>query len=191
MSAPGPARAAADTRSDWETPAALFDELNREFRFTLDAAATFETRKCRRYLTVEEDALTADVFDEVVWCNPPYGRGIADWCEAFARWSFNGCTVVALLPANTDTEWFHAVWAWAFELRLLRGRVSFVGTRSANTGGSMVAVYLPQPPYVPDEIRDEPRGRWNVTPVFHYPPRVILWDWKRMPGVRAALEGVS
>ena len=175
MSAPGPTRAAKKTRDDWETPPALFDALNREFRFTLDAAANADNRKCERYLTEEEDALEVDIFDQVVWCNPPYGRGLKEWVVAFADWSLAGSTVVALLPANTDTEWFKIVWFWSHEIRFLAGRVNFVGSSSGNTGGSMVVVFRPQPP----QIRLVSKGESAGFVVSNYvPPRVSLWDWR-------------
>lgn len=60
MAAQGPIRAAASTRDDWETPWPLFNELNREFRFTLDAAAACHNRKCARYLTEAENAVGAN-----------------------------------------------------------------------------------------------------------------------------------
>lgn len=68
-----------DARYDWRTPRVLFDLLDREFAFTLDGAADDYNHLCRRYLTVEEDALQADWMDERVFVNPPYGRGIARW----------------------------------------------------------------------------------------------------------------
>lgn len=173
MSAAGPVRSAVRTRSDWETPPELFGALDREFRFTLDAAATHETRKCERYLTPDEDALKAHIFDQVVWCNPPYGRGLEDWCASFAMWALNGCTVVALLPANTDTEWFRMVWFWSHEIRLLYRRVNFVGSSGGNTGGSLVAVYRPSP------LRMLPgEGEPRFSASNFNPPRVTLWDWR-------------
>lgn len=174
MSAPGNVRAAKDTRSDWETPWPLFRALDREFRFTLDAAATAENRKCERYLTAEEDALKADIFDQVVWCNPPYGRGLKNWTQAFARWSMNGCTVAALLPANTDTAWFRSVWYWAHEIRLMSGRVNFTGSSSGNTGGNLIAVYRPQ---VPPVVRRDAAGKVVAFENFEA-PRITLWDWR-------------
>lgn len=56
MSAAGPARRAAVTRDDWETPPDLFERLNAEFEFTLDAAANAENRKCVRYWDGEAKA---------------------------------------------------------------------------------------------------------------------------------------
>lgn len=163
-------------RDDWETPQGLFDELNREFRFTLDAAASFETRKCERYLTEEEDALKADIFDQVVWCNPPYGKGLLGWVGAFVTWSLNGCTVVTLLPASTDTEWFEAAYHWADEMRLLTGRVQFVGTTSSNPGGSAVFVFRPHPPRIVYAESAATEGKITVGPFD--PPRVKLWRWR-------------
>lgn len=162
MSAPGNVRRASDSRDDWETPPELFNKLNAEFRFTLDAAASPENRKCERYLTADEDALHAPVFDHVVWCNPPYGKGLSEWVRAFERWQGNGCTVVALLPAATDTGWFGYVWQAADEVRFLSGRVQFIGSTSSNPSGSIVAVYRPRAePFTPQAA-----------------PRCILWDWR-------------
>lgn len=163
MAAPGNVRRAASSKTDWETPPALFDLLDSEFRFTLDAAANDANHKCTRYLTEEEDALEADVFDEVVFCNPPYGTGLDEWVRAFGRWALNGCHVVALLPANTDTRWFADVFRNADEIRFLHKRVQFVGGGNSNTGGSVIAVYRPRP-----LMRDR----------IHSGPAVGLWDWR-------------
>ena len=174
MSAPGPQRASGGGQTTWETPPALFDQLDYEFRFTLDAAASESNRKCERYITKEEDALRADISQEIVWCNPPYGRGLKKWCTAFAAWSIKGSTVVALLPDATDTEWFARVWFWAHEIRLLTGRVNFVGSRGGNTSGSIIAIYRPQPlVFLPARPGDPEVIVRNVVP-----PRVSLWDWR-------------
>ena len=63
---------------EWETPQALFDQLNEEFRFTLDPCATAENAKCRKYYTKEQDGLLQDWTGETVYCNPPYGRQMAN-----------------------------------------------------------------------------------------------------------------
>jgi len=64
---------------EWATPQDFFDALNDEFHFTLDVCATPENAKCDRYFTREQDGLSQDWSGETVWCNPPYGRKIADW----------------------------------------------------------------------------------------------------------------
>ena len=57
--------------NEWETPKELFDKLNNEFKFTLDAAASDQNHKCERYFTIEEDGLKQNWAGERVWCNPP------------------------------------------------------------------------------------------------------------------------
>lgn len=189
MSAPGPQRAVGG-RQDWATPWPLFRLLDREFRFEIDAAASFENRKCERYLTEEEDALQADLFDRVVFCNPPYARALP-WVSAFVRWSLNGCTVVALMPSCTDTEWFRMAWWWAHEVRFLTPRVNFEGSKSGNTQGSVVFVFRPQPPLVVGGV-----GKGNVlvpveTPPVQGPiaPQVSVWNWRAQIEHESAIGG--
>ncbi len=141
MSAPGSVRRAATTRTDWETPAEVFDALNREFRFTLDAAASDTNHKCERYLTVEEDGLKSDWLDNVVWINPPYGAGLVRWVAKAYEASRRGATVVALLPSSVDTKWFRSAFHTADEIRIVYGRIQFVGTTSSNPHGSIVCVW--------------------------------------------------
>jgi phage N-6-adenine-methyltransferase len=155
VSASGPIRAAKDSRTDWQTPPDLFNLLDREFHFTIDAAASSENHLCKRYLTKEQDALHTELRGEIVFCNPPYGRGLEDWVGAFWKWRGTGSTVVALLPAATDTSWFHLLCKGASEIRLLTGRVAFVsptGKQSTNTSESVVAVYRPRSPQVQPSI---------------------------------------
>ena len=89
---------------EWGTPQALFDELDREFHFTLDPCSTHENAKCRKHYTKEEDGLLQDWTGERVFCNPPYGRHIGDWVK---KAHDSDCLTVMLLPARTDTKWFH------------------------------------------------------------------------------------
>ena len=112
----------------WETPQSLFDVLNKEFNFDLDAAASQEnTLVPAQYLTKETDSLVQDWshIASSVWLNPPYGRGVSRWVEKAYRESLQGCTVVVLIFARTDTRWWQR-WAMkAAEVRLLEGRVHF------------------------------------------------------------------
>ena len=76
---------------EWETPQALFDQLNEEFRFTLDPCATAENAKCRKYYTKEQDGLLQDWTGETVYCNPPYGRQMGRWIEkCYEHWLSGG-----------------------------------------------------------------------------------------------------
>ena len=89
------------TKSEWTTPAALFDSLDRLFGFTLDACATPENAKCSRFYTREQDGLSQP-WDGIVWCNPPY-RGLGKWVRKAFEESQNGATVV-LLAASVHVE---------------------------------------------------------------------------------------
>jgi site-specific DNA-methyltransferase (adenine-specific) len=66
---------------EWSTPQDFFDELDKEFNFTLDPCATKENSKCRKFYTKEDDGLKQDWDNERVFCNPPYGREIGDWVK--------------------------------------------------------------------------------------------------------------
>ena len=70
---------------EWATPQAFYDELDREFHFTLDPASTHENAKCAKHYTAEENGLTQDWTGETVFCNPPYGRELPRWVEKCAK----------------------------------------------------------------------------------------------------------
>lgn len=111
---------------EWGTPQTFFDQLDREFDFTLDACATPQNAKCVRFFTKRENGL-AHPWPGVVWMNPPYGREIALWIEKAYREAQMGAVVVALVPARTDTRWWHDYVMRAAEVRLVRGRMNFDG----------------------------------------------------------------
>lgn len=115
----------------WETPQNLFDELNQEFNFTLDVCATPENAKCENYYTKEQDGLSMPWIG-TVWCNPPYGRQIGSWVRRALLASTAGATVVMLLPARTDTRWFHdyIYKRENVEVRFIRGRLKFGGAKT-------------------------------------------------------------
>jgi site-specific DNA-methyltransferase (adenine-specific) len=69
----------------WATPQKLFDELNKEFNFTLDPCAIPENAKCEKFYTPEDDGLSKDWSNETVFCNPPYGREIGKWVKKCAE----------------------------------------------------------------------------------------------------------
>lgn len=83
--------------NEWATPQAVFDELNKEFNFTLDPAATSENAKCQRFFTKEQDGLKQDWSGETVFCNPPYGREIGKWVESVIT---NTSSIISLLSCS-------------------------------------------------------------------------------------------
>ena len=116
------AAALTSNREDWETPQKLFDELDKVHHFTLDPCATPENTKCKKYYTKEDDGLSKSWQGEKVFCNPPYGRNIKDWVKKCAE---EDCDVVMLIPARTDTSYFHDYIYGKAEITFLRGRLKF------------------------------------------------------------------
>ena len=111
---------------EYETPDYIFKPLNEEFNFTLDVAATPENTKCNKYFTMKDDGLNKKWFG-VCWMNPPFGRIMQKWVRK-AHYEYKaGITVVALLPARTNTKWWHECIQDIAEVRFLRGEVKFKG----------------------------------------------------------------
>lgn len=113
---------------EWRTPQDLYDHLNAEFRFTLDPCCTHESAKCEKHYTIAEDGLSQDWGKETVFMNPPYGRGIGLWMKKAYESARKGARVVCLVPARTDTAWWHD-YAANGDLRFIRGRLNFGGDR--------------------------------------------------------------
>lgn len=130
----------------WGTPQTLFDELNSEFHFSLDVCAIPENAKCEKYYSPEVDGLRQSwiVSNGAVWCNPPYGREIGKWVQKASETATCGQTIVMLLPARTDTKWFHEyIYKKDFvEIRFLRGRLKFGNSENSAPFPSMVVVFM-------------------------------------------------
>ena len=126
-------------KHDWQTPRNFFDPLNAEFEFTIDAAASPENALLPRYWTVDDDALLQSWVGERVWCNPPYGREqrafIKKASECRAEVS------VLLIPARPDTAVWHDFIFPIAEVRFIRGRIKFVGGKSAAPFPSALVIY--------------------------------------------------
>ena len=126
---------------EWATPKSLFEELDKEFHFTLDPCATPENAKCKCFYTVEDDGL-AQNWGGVVFCNPPYGKEISRWVKKCYEESQNGATVVLLIPARTDTAYFHDfIYHRAKEIRFLRGRLHFNDSKQSAPFPSMIVIF--------------------------------------------------
>lgn len=112
----------------YETPDEIFDPLRDEFGIDLDVCAILENAKCERFFSPEDDGLTQKWMG-VCWMNPPFGREMKKWVKkAFQEWEL-GCTVIALLPARTNTAWWHD-WVMKGEVRFIRGEVTFKGQKN-------------------------------------------------------------
>lgn len=126
----------------WETPKDFFDKLDAEFHFNLDVCALPENAKCAAYYTPEMDGLSQPWYGRC-WCNPPYGRAVGRWVEKAARSAEAGATVAMLLPARTDTAWFHDYIYGRAEVRFVRGRLKFGGSANSAPFPSMVVIFRP------------------------------------------------
>lgn len=111
---------------NWCTPKDFFDQLDEEFNFVLDAAATEKSAKCKRFYTPETDGLKSSWnYGGAVFVNPPYGRSIGAWVEKAFNEAKSGTTIVLLIPARTDTKYFHEYIYGKAEIRFLQGRLKF------------------------------------------------------------------
>ena len=121
----------------WETPQELFDKYDAIYHFETDVCALPENAKCKRFFTPEMDGLKQE-WRGVCWCNPPYGRQIGKWVEKAVK---SSATVVMLLPARTDTKWFHD-WCLPYgKIEFLRGRLKFGGCDNSAPFPSMIVVF--------------------------------------------------
>jgi len=136
---------------EWATPQDLFDALNEKFKFTLDVCATPENAKVPFFFTRERDALKQD-WRGVCWMNPPYGLVIKHWVAKAEESAKHGATVVCLLPARTDTKWWHrhcypVLRARPEDVEFLEGRLKFGGAKAGAPFPSVIVVF--RPPAVP------------------------------------------
>lgn len=128
---------------EWPTPQGFFDATNAEFGpLELDPCATLENHKCPRYFTRADDGLAQVWSPARVWMNPPYGRQIGDWMRKAWEESKRGAFVVCLVPARTDTAWWHD-YAMNGSIRLIRGRLKFGGHRNSAPFPSALVVFAP------------------------------------------------
>ena len=121
--------------STWATPRMLFDELNEQYCFGLDAAAlSTSTLVLKNWYGPDHpdenkrDALNRSWVDDTpnktVWLNPPYGRLIGQFLKKANEEAVKGAIVVCLIPARTDTRWFHD-YCLNHRIEFIRGRLKF------------------------------------------------------------------
>lgn len=133
----------SSSKDDWETPQNLFDRLNDEFHFTLDPASSDYNAKCANHFTIDNDGLKQNWEGEVVYLNPPYGRqSTATWVrKAYEESLKPNTTVVCLIPARTDTKWFHEYILPFAEIRFVKGRIKFGDGKNSAPFPSMLCIF--------------------------------------------------
>lgn len=115
---------------EWSTPPELFAQINSVFNFETDVCANAGNAKCSRFFDVATDGLSQN-WSGTCWMNPPYGRVIAKWMsKAYRESRKRGVTIVCLVPARTDTEWFQS-YAMRGKVHFIRGRIKFGGHKNS------------------------------------------------------------
>ena len=109
---------------DLDTPMWLYDWLDWQYKFDLDAAASRINNKHYRYIS--QDALYKEWKGTSVFIHIPQVRSIGDWVRKAWQESSSEKTVVMLLPVRTDTAWFHEYCTMADTLIYLRGRLEAI-----------------------------------------------------------------
>ena len=139
------------SNKEWETPLSVFKPLEKEFNIVLDVCASQENTKCKAFFNRKSNSLSrswlvGSDFPKgtlAVWMNPPYGRGMERWVRKAHEETKNGVTTIALLPARTDTSWFHNYIYNKHEVRFYKGRIKFVDAQSTAPFPSMVVIFKP------------------------------------------------
>lgn len=125
------------------TPQDFFNKLNDEFNFICDLAATKENALCVKFFSKEDDALSQEWPKGNCFCNPPYGRDLGSWILKAKQEALSGTTTVMLIPARTDTRWFHD-WVLPYrlnEIRFIKGRLKFGGSKNPAPFPSMLIIF--------------------------------------------------
>ncbi len=128
---------------EWETPQDLFDKLHKIHNFDLDVCAAPGVQKCPTFFSKVTDGLSQNwkLFSKsCCWMNPPYGREIRKWMRKAYHESQKGCKVVCLVPARTDTQWWHE-YAMKGEIQFLRGRLKFSKNKNAAPFPSAIVIF--------------------------------------------------
>ncbi len=127
----------------WATPQDFFDKLNFIYSFTLDPCSTKDNAKCSHFFTEQDNGLNQDWAGHRVFMNPPYGRTIGQWMKKAYEESLKGALVVCLVPARTDTAWWHN-FAIKGDIEFLRGRLKFGNAKNSAPFPSAVVVFKPK-----------------------------------------------
>lgn len=138
--------------TNWTTPKEYYNKINAEFNFTLDAAArASSTLVADNWYGIDHpdesrrNALSRDWIKDssgAIWLNPPYGRTIKDWLRKANDVANSGGVVVCLVPARTDTSWWHD-YCIHHEIRFIRGRLKFGGQKNSAPFPSALVVMKP------------------------------------------------
>lgn len=132
----------SSNKDDWTTPLDLYNKLNSKFNFTLDPCSSETNHLCNKYYTIKENGLLQSWNNEIVFCNPPYGRKIYDWVKkCFDENNNNGTEIILLIPSRTDTKYFHEFLYHNsnVDIFFLQGRLKFGNSQNFAPFPSLIA----------------------------------------------------
>lgn len=127
---------------NWATPQEFFNKYNKLWNFThLALFASAQTSSVKYYSVIENGLFQK--WEGICWMNPPYGRGINAWMRKAYESSLEGAIVVCLVPARTDTAWWHD-YAMKGHIEFLRGRLKFGNAKNSAPFPSAVVTFIPK-----------------------------------------------
>lgn len=159
-------------RDDWATPQKLVNHMSEHYRLLMnmeikiDLCATAANTKCDSYISLDDgDDSLAMPWHQIIemhtrlregelddpglpfsqtmgWMNPPYGRQIGEWIWKAYDTGRLGQPVLCLLPARTDTKWWHEFVLKAYHIWFIKGRLHFDGHDNAAPFPSAMALFL-------------------------------------------------
>ena len=130
----------SSTTDLWATPQDFFDQQNALYGpFDLDVCADKTNAKCPVYFDKAVDGL-AQTWTGKCWMNPPYGREIGRWIKKAYESAVNGTVVVCLVPARTDTKWWHD-YAMKGKIIFIRGRLKFGNAKNSAPFPSALVIF--------------------------------------------------
>jgi len=138
----------AHKTDEWETPQPFFDDLDKEFGFTLDVCASEANHKCKWYFSMQDCGLARNWEHSTCWMNPPYSQ-LRAWMKKASESAKRGATVVCLIPSRTDTiAWHTYVWDAerhaprpGVQIRFVKGRLKFGGSKNSAPFPSAVVIF--------------------------------------------------
>lgn len=126
---------------EWSTPNDYYAQVCAVFGpFDTDPCCTLDSAKAKNFFTKADDGLSKP-WKGRVWMNPPYGRTIGEWMKkAYEESRTNASVVVCLVPARTDTKWWHD-YATKGIIIFIRGRLKFGDAKNAAPFPSALVVF--------------------------------------------------
>jgi len=134
---------------EWSTPNDFFNKLDEEYNFVFDLACSKDNCKTNDGFTIEDDSLkqnwaliTYETGGGWLWINPPYSK-----CKEFVDKAYSemliGAKIVMLIPARTDTKWFHNFIynKEGVEVKFIKGRLKFGDSINSAPFPSMLVIF--------------------------------------------------